>query len=54
MAVPVTAAIAAPGPGPALRQMLAERQHPFLAAGDITREHDVLVQAHAARDYAPP
>jgi murein L,D-transpeptidase YcbB/YkuD len=39
--------------GPALHRMLAERQHPFLAAGDITREHDVLVQAYAARDYTP-
>ncbi|HXV40511.1 MAG TPA: L,D-transpeptidase family protein [Steroidobacteraceae bacterium] len=33
--------------------MLAERQHPFLAAGDIAREHDVLVQVYAARDYTP-
>lgn len=53
MALPVTAAIADPGPGPALRQMLAERQHPFLAADDITREHDVLERVYAARDYTP-
>jgi murein L,D-transpeptidase YcbB/YkuD len=39
--------------GLALRQMLAERQHPYLAAGEITREHDVLVRVYASRDYAP-
>ena len=39
--------------GFALREMLAERQHPYLVAGDIAREHEVLVQAYAARDYAP-
>lgn len=39
--------------GLAVREMLAERQHPYLAAGDIAREHEVLVQAYAARDYAP-
>ena len=39
--------------GFALREMLAERQHPYLAAGDMVREHEVLVQAYAMRDYAP-
>lgn len=39
--------------GFALRGMLAERQHPYLAAGDMMREYEVLVQAYAARDYAP-
>lgn len=39
--------------GLALRQMLAERQHPYLAAGAITREHDVLERVYASRDYAP-
>lgn len=52
MAVPVTAAIAVPGSDAALRQMLAERQHPYLAAGDFTREHDVLAQVYSSRDYA--
>lgn len=39
--------------GFALREMLAERQHPYLAAGDMAREYEVLEQAYAARDYAP-
>lgn len=43
----------ASGFGSALREMLAERQHPYLTAGDLAREHEVLVQAYAARDYAP-
>jgi murein L,D-transpeptidase YcbB/YkuD len=37
----------------ALRGMLAEREHPYLVAGDLVREHEILVQAYAARDYAP-
>lgn len=53
MAAVVSTAVAAPDPGPALRQMLAGRQHPYLAAGDITRERDVLAQLYAARDHAP-
>ncbi|MGE0029851.1 MAG: murein L,D-transpeptidase [Steroidobacteraceae bacterium] len=41
------------GFGPALREMLAEGQHPFLAAGGIAREHDALLQVYSSRDYAP-
>lgn len=43
----------ASGFGIALREMLAERQHPYLAAGELVHEHEVLAQAYAARDYAP-
>ncbi len=39
--------------GPALREMLAGQQHPWLAAAEITKEHDLLLQVYAARDYAP-
>jgi murein L,D-transpeptidase YcbB/YkuD len=49
---PVQAADAT-GPEPALRQILAGRQHPYLAAGDFAREHDLLAQVYAARGYAP-
>ena len=48
---PAHAAAAASGPGTALSAMLAERQHPYLAAGDFTREHDVLAQVYSSRDY---
>jgi len=41
------------GAGAALRQLLATRQHPYLAAADLTREHDLLAQVYAARGYAP-
>jgi len=33
--------------------MLAERQHPYLAAGEFSKEHDVLVRVYSSRDYAP-
>jgi len=39
--------------GLALREMLAERQHPYLAAGEISKEHDILVRVYSSRDYAP-
>lgn len=43
----------AAGPGPALRDLLAGRHHPYLEAGDFRREHDLLLQAYASRDFAP-
>jgi len=43
----------ADGAGAGLRQLLAERQHPYLAAADFAREHDLLLRVYAARDYAP-
>lgn len=46
-------ATAVNGPEPLLRRILDGRQHPYLAAADFAREHDVLAQVYAARGHAP-